>query len=182
VTSNRYTGGPPVKSAGVTRAAFTVGLKMGVTHEGELYVLDVIRVRLDSWARERLIRRTARLDGHHVTVGQETEPGSGGKESSQRTAVKTLHGGFRVRNVLVRGDKTTRADHFSVEVNKGAVVLIKGDWNREYVRELKYFPHGSYKDQVDASSGALTCLDTLKRPAGGLRRRTASIFHRDQYL
>lgn len=168
--------GSPVKGLKKSRAAYTTGVKLGATKEGEIYVLDVIRVRLDSWARERLIRRTARLDGLAVVVGQEREPGSGGLESAQRTAVKTLHGGFRVRTLLARGDKTSRADPFSVEVNKGSVVMVKADWNRDYVRELKYFPHGSYKDQVDASAGAFSCLGLLKRKAGGLRRRNPSVF------
>jgi phage terminase large subunit-like protein len=41
-------------------------------------------------------------------------------------------------------------------------MLLKADWNHEYIEELRGFPFGTYKDQVDASSGAFNHL-TSKR-------------------
>jgi phage terminase large subunit-like protein len=38
------------------------------------------------------------------------------------------------------------------------------------VEELKYFPFSTYKDQVDASSGALTAVTRQRRQVGGMKR------------
>lgn len=167
--------GTAAKGLAKVRAAYTVGLKMGVTALGEVYVLDVIRVQLDSYARERLIRRTARLDGQAVVVGLEEEPGSGGKESAQRSATTSLRG-FRVRTLRPTGDKEARARSFSVAVNKGSVCLVKAEWNKQYLHELKYFPFGTYMDQVDASSGAYGIAAAPRRKVGGIRRRNPDLY------
>lgn len=52
------------------------------------------------------------------------------------------------------GDKETRAEPFANHCEAGSVYLVKGDWNQDYIDELCQFPGGSFKDQVDASSGA----------------------------
>jgi phage terminase large subunit-like protein len=36
--------------------------------------------------------------------------------------------------------------------------MKKAEWNMTYINELLLFPKSKYKDQVDASSGAFTCL------------------------
>lgn len=151
------------------RAAFTTGVKMGLTEEGIIYVLDVKRGRWNTGVREKIIRSGARRDGYGCGVGQEQEPGSGGKESAQKT--KRLLRGYRVYTVRPTGDKVQRAVPFSVEVNMGRVVLVAAPWNREYIKELMYFPLGRFKDQVDASSGAHSVFEMGMRTAGGVSFR-----------
>lgn len=67
--------------------------------------------------------------------------------------------GFRVYKELPKGDKVFRADPYSVQVNNGNVSLLFGDWNHEYVEELRNFPFSTYKDQVDSSSAAFAKLN-----------------------
>jgi predicted phage terminase large subunit-like protein len=95
-----------------------------------------------------------------VTVWLEQEPGSGGKDSAD-ASIRNL-AGFAVYAERPTGDKAFRADPFSVQVNNGNVQMLRGDWNREYVEELRFFPNGKYKDQVDASSGAFIHLVSKK--------------------
>jgi predicted phage terminase large subunit-like protein len=86
--------------------------------------------------------------------------------------------GYRVVIVVPKGKKEDRADLFSVQVNSGNVwmprYLRDGErwtgWAEEYVEELKYFPFSTYKDQVDASSGALTAVTRQRRQVGGMKR------------
>ena len=59
-----------------------------------------------------------------------------------------------------------RADPFSVQVNIGNVVMIPAEWNREYLNELQHFPASTYKDQVDASSGAFNQLNQKRYIVG----------------
>ena len=136
--------------------AFTVGVLLGEDKEHRFWILDVIRVQLDTGEREKLVLLTAQMDGLGVKIGIEQEPGSGGKESAQNT-VKNLRG-FNVEVVRPTGDKAIRAMPLSAQVNVGNVYMAVGEWNNAYMNELTLFPNSKYKDQVDASSGAFTLL------------------------
>lgn len=144
--------------------AFTVGVLIALDAEKRTWVLDVIRGQWDSAEREQIIRMTAEIDGTDVTIGLEQEPGSGGKESAQATVRRLA--GFRVKIDRPTGDKASRADPFSTQVNAGNVLLQRAEWNREYIEELRYFPNSTYKDQVDATSGAYTILSKTKLVVG----------------
>ena len=63
-----------------------------------------------------------------------------------------LLAGFSVHSSTESGDKSSRAEPFAAQVNVGNVVMLKGDWNDDYIEELRHFPQSSYDDQVDASS------------------------------
>lgn len=146
------------------KAAYTAGVLMGEDEKGQFWILDVIRGQWDSGEREDRILQTAQKDTstdpkllRTVVVGLEQEPGSGGKESARLTA-KCLRG-FRVRITRPTGNKVMRADPFSVQCNAGNVRVNKnGRWVADYIDEIENFPNSTYKDQVDASSGAFTIL------------------------
>lgn len=146
--------------------AFTVGVLMGRDFDDRYWVIDVVRVQLDSFEREELIKSTAKLDPEGVTIVVEQEPGSGGKESAQGTIRRLA--GFSIHVDIPKGRKELRADPYSVQVNAGNVYLVDREWATEYVDELKYFPRSRYKDQVDASSGAFAWLSRLLIPIGPL--------------
>jgi predicted phage terminase large subunit-like protein len=183
-------GSPPDKWQNLVRSwdkagtaaggAFTVGTLLGLDTDGRFWVLDVTRFRHDSFEREQLIRRTAELDGYKVRVVVEQEPGSGGKESAENTATRTLRG-YRV--TIIKVDKTTggkeeRADPWSVQVNAGNVYLPEHqwdvisnswkDWAENWVEEHKYFPFGRYKDQVDSAALAFSVCGKRKVQIGGI--------------
>lgn len=138
---------------------FTVGTKMGVDKNGRYWVLDVIRGQWDSRVREQTMLQTAKMDGRRVRIGIEQEPGAGGKESAERS-VKNLAGFVVVLDKVGKseGDKALRADPFSVQVNGHNVSMVEAPWNHAYLEEMRYFPNSTYKDQVDASSGAFNML------------------------
>ena len=141
--------------------AYTAGVKIAKLEDGSFIVLDVVRGQWEALERERVIKQTALLDGRNVRIGIEQEGGSGGKESAQAT-VRNLSG-FIVKTDHPTGDKETRAEPFAVQFNAGNVAILKGEWNEDYLRELRIFPAGKYKDQVDASSGAFNRLSEGKQ-------------------
>ena len=141
--------------------AWTVGFKMAKLITGKYLILNVVRGRWSSEERENKIRQTAEADGRDVIIGIEQEPGSGGKESAEGT-VKNLTG-FSVTVDRPTGDKVYRADPFSVQVNHGNVMLLQADWNHDLIEEYRFFPFGTFKDQVDAGSGAFNLLNKKKR-------------------
>jgi predicted phage terminase large subunit-like protein len=71
--------------------------------------------------------------------------------------------GYSVKTERVTGDKETRAEPFSGQVNAGNVWLIEGDWNKEFIEELRLFPNGSHDDQVDAAADAFNELHTRRK-------------------
>jgi len=150
--------------------AYTVGVLMGEDKDHHFWILDVIRVQLDTGEREKLIKLTAQVDEveafTRVKIGVEQEPGSGGKESAQNTISNLA--GFVVEAIRPSGDKSIRAMPFSSQVNVGNVYIAPGEWNTAYINELTLFPNSKYKDQVDASSGAFTLLTFSEQVEAGV--------------
>lgn len=136
--------------------AYTAGVRMHQLTNKRWIVDDVKRGQWSTEDREQIIRKTAEADGEGVIVGIEQEPGSGGKDSADATILNLA--GFSSFRESPTGDKAFRADPYSVQVNNGNVSLLVGDWNHEYIEELRNFPFSTYKDQVDASSGCFKRL------------------------
>jgi predicted phage terminase large subunit-like protein len=134
----------------------TAGVKMGVDSEGCYWILDVVKGQWAASEREKVIAQTAKVDGPRVRIHLEQEPGSGGKESAENS-VKML-AGYAAGADRVTGDKTLRAEPFSCQVAIANVKMVRAEWNTEYLHELRLFPLGKFKDQVDASSGAFNEL------------------------
>ncbi|MFP4018232.1 MAG: hypothetical protein ACLFUH_03195, partial [Bacteroidales bacterium] len=70
--------------------------------------------------------------------------------------------GFAVYADKPTGDKVKRADPYSVQVNNNNVYLLRGQWNKDFIDEHTFFPYSTYKDQVDAASGAFAKLTKAK--------------------
>jgi phage terminase large subunit-like protein len=51
-----------------------------------------------------------------------------------------------------------RAEPLAIQISASNVEVIVGDWTEEYIEELRKFPVGKFKDQVDATSLALKKL------------------------
>lgn len=140
--------------------AFTAGVKMCKLDNGKWIIEDVKRGRWESHSREAIIKQTAEADGYNTDVWVEQEPGSGGKESAEGT-IRNL-AGFRVYAEHPTGDKVFRADPYSVQVNNGNFMMLTAMWNRDFIEEHRFFPHSTYKDQVDAAAGAFNKLISKK--------------------
>ena len=141
-------------------AAYTVGTKMSFTTDKKWIISDIVRGRWETHERERIKRETAEADGKNVYIYVEQEPGSGGKDQAKGTIINLA--GFHIEANPPVGNKVARADQYSVQVNYGNVLLVRGDWNKTFTDEHRLFPFSKYKDQVDASSGAFTQLTSKK--------------------
>jgi len=145
---------------------WSVGVKMGLHHDGSYWILDVARGQWSTEERERQILNIAARDGKAVRIGIEQEPGSAGVDSAKDT-VKRLSG-YLVVPFKASGKKEIRADTFSVQVNANNVYMVKGEYTKAYLEELAFFPNGKHDDQVDASSGAFSMLEKNKTRLGVL--------------
>lgn len=157
--------GSPGRSKRVDRRrAWTVGVKMGLHRDGSFWLLDVQRGRWSVHEREAKKLEMAKIDGKRVLIVQEQEGGSGGQESAEDTVRRLA--GYTIKLDLPRGEKELRAAPYASQVNIGNVKYLKAPWNKEYLEEMKHYPHSTYKDQVDASSGAFNAVHRLRRKIG----------------
>lgn len=144
-------------------AARTAGVKLGRTPDGRFIVGHAIKTQSEGNAVRQIIKAQAELDGKDVEISLPQDPGQAGKVQA-RDFVAML-AGWVVRAEPETGDKVTRAEPFSAQCEAGNVYLLTGDWNADYIDELCLFPGGSFKDQVDASSGAFGRLLKPRAPA-----------------
>jgi len=148
--------------------AYTVGVKMSLMRDGFFLIEDVKRGQWGAEQRERIIRATAEADGTHCHILVEQEPGSGGKESAEGT-IRNLPG-YMVFADKPTGNKEFRADPLSVQINAGNFRMRNAVWNHDFIEEFTLFPNSTYKDQVDATSGAFNYL-VAKKIARAIGRR-----------
>ncbi|HEY8066619.1 MAG TPA: phage terminase large subunit [Methylosinus sp.] len=143
-------------------SARTAGVKLGKTPDGRYVVGHVAMTQDEGNAVRKLIKATAEIDGKGVMISLPQDPGQAGKV--QKSDFVAQLAGWDVRAEPETGDKETRATPFSAQCEAGNVYLVRGAWNDDYLDELCLFPGGSFKDQVDASSGA---FGRLVKPAKG---------------
>ncbi|USE82038.1 phage terminase large subunit [Acinetobacter tibetensis] len=146
---------------------YTVGVREAKSRDGYIYIVDVERAQLGPDGVEKRITQTAELDGKPVAIRLPQDPGQAGKSQAKNFITKLS--GFNVKAETVSGDKITRAQPFAAQVNVGNVKMLRGDWNKAFIEELRNFPNGKHDDQVDAGSDAFNELNEArvgKKPSG----------------
>ena len=133
----------------------TAGVLMARLKNGAFIVLDVIRIAANAAEVRNTIKQTAMIDRATygmcvITIPQ--DPGQAGKD--QAAAYVKLLAGYNVKTGPVTGDKVVRAVPFSAQWQGHNVMLLAGEWNKEYLQELEGFPDALHDDMVDASSDA----------------------------
>ena len=144
-------------------AARTAGVKLGKTPDGKYIVGHVVKIQEEGNAVRRVILSTAQTDGTSCEISLPQDPGQAGKV--QAADMVAMLAGFKAKAEPETGDKATRAEPFASQCEAGNVYLVRGDWNQSYLDELCLFPGATFKDQVDASSGAfgrLAAATTLR--------------------
>ncbi len=163
--------------------AYTAGVLVGkIANDGGYVIADVKRHQFSAGKVQKLIKSTAKADRQGRLggkVNKETgefivdegspvlfngadvkrvrlpqDPGQAGK--SQKQDYLKLLDGFPLKMIPTagEGDKEARATPFSVQVEGERVVMLEAEWNDAFIGELKLFPGGTYKDQVDAAADA----------------------------
>lgn len=141
--------------------AFTVGMKVGITADGDILFTDMKRDQLDTAQRYALQLETAKADTATVPIRIPQDPGSAGKDTAVTTVKMFADAGFECISEVVSGSKEIRAHLFSLKVNSGKVSIAKGAWNDAMINELENFPLSIYKDIVDSSADGVNHLDKL---------------------
>lgn len=149
------------KAGSTDEGAWTAGVLMHELHSGGWFISDVVRGQWGAFERERIIKATAERDKERfgylkVLQYHEQEPGSGGKESAERTTANLAgHKAFADRPV---GNKELRADPYAAQWQGGNITILVRPWNDAFLDEHEAFPNSTFKDQVDAAAAAFIQL------------------------
>lgn len=149
--------GYDLASSTSSRSAYTASIKLGITRDGRLIILDVSRARMEPLDVERHVQHCAQADGVACRISIPQDPGAAGKAWKAHFA-QLLHG-FVAHFSPESGDKDFRAEPVAAQVAAGMVYLVPGNWNTDFLAEAASFgPGAAYKDQIDALSRAYAYL------------------------
>jgi predicted phage terminase large subunit-like protein len=153
---------------------YTVGVKLGMTSDKAIIVLDVIRMRGNAGDVAAKIVETARRDGRQTRVGLPRDPGQAG--IAQVEYLRTQLDGFGSDASPETGSKIVRAMPAAAQIDQGRVSLLVAPWNDAFIRELEAFPESRKDDQVDAFSRAMGMI--IGPVSVGARMQKISVFER----
>jgi predicted phage terminase large subunit-like protein len=137
---------------------FSVCTSWGVKGS-HLYLLDVVRRRLEYPALKRAVREECERFAADVVL---IEDKASGTPLIQELIAEGLHAVTRYRP---QADKIMRLHAQTAVIENGFVHLPeRAPWLAEYLHELTSFPQGRHDDQVDSTAQA---LDWLKQPTRG---------------
>ena len=111
-----------------------------------LWIKDVVRMRGKSPERDNVVRAATEKDGAGVAIAVENSLDSKDSVNAMQTA---LSGRRTVIPVNIRIDKVARAGYVEPIFEAGHVHVLRGDWNLDWLTEVKEFPSGKHDDQVD---------------------------------
>lgn len=149
-------------------AAYTARVRIGYVERTRRFVIAYAdRRRIDpgpveAWlelVRDEIVEEVK--GGGKITMVLPQDPGQAGK-AQKRTFAKLL-AGIDFFFELQSGDKVTRASPFAAQVENGNVDIVRGPWNEDFVEELRQFPRGKFKDQVDAASSGFNRIAPVRR-------------------
>ena len=161
------------KSKVTKEPCYTAGVRM-VRHKDGIRVMvdDVIRVRKDPNTLRKILRQTADIDRTlypDIVTVVEHDPGQAGdwQVSDLR---RNVFSDIPFKSPRPSGSKVVRAMPYANKAGDGYVLLLKGQWNADYIDEAEDFPDGAFADQIDSSSGAYK--EVMGGLTGGLRVRS----------
>jgi predicted phage terminase large subunit-like protein len=136
---------------------FSVCTTWGIAGK-ELYLLHVLRRRMEYPELKRAVREQCQAFGANVVL---IEDKASGTQLIQELVQDGLHA---VTRYQPQSDKIMRMHAQTATIENGFVHLPKeAGWLAEYVHEMTAFPRGRHDDQVDSTA---QMLDWFKRGSG----------------
>lgn len=135
---------------------YTAAVKLGTDGEGRFYIAHADHFRGSPLKVEQTMVATASQDGKSVEISYPQDPGQAGKGQAQYLAGKLA--GYKVSFSPETGSKEVRAQAFAAQVEAGNVFMLRGDWNKDLLDEMRVFPNGRHDDLIDAASRAFNKL------------------------
>lgn len=140
---------------------WTVGALISIL-DGRIIIHDIRRFRREAGGVEQAISATAYADGPNVKIRMEQEPGASGKITIDHYA-RHIMLGYDFDGHRSIKNKEARANTWAGKAQRGEVLLVEGDWIKDFLDEAIAFGATNYvhDDQIDAVSGAYEVLANL---------------------
>lgn len=136
-----------------TTADHTASFRCAFDREGNLYIADGFRRRIEYPEQRRYVLERLRVETDTQHAVESALHGQALVQDIRREAV-----GRGLSAIRVDGDKVTRALSWSPLAESGNVILVQGNWIDEFIAEACSFPDGEHDDQLDAVSLAVGLL------------------------
>ena len=130
--------------------AYSACVTFGIDQQGQIYILDVYRAKLEYPELKRKIRELAILHGAGTILIEEASSGTQLVQELSRDGFAYIVG------IKPKGPKEMRMLSQTAMIEAGKVFLPhEAHWLPAYLEELDRFPNCRFKDQVDATSQGL---------------------------
>lgn len=139
-------------------ADYSVGLKLGITHDETLIVLDLYRKQANPSVTGENIILNALRDGKDVRIRLEADNQS--RVQLDYLLKDERLRGFTIDAVSPEGSKYVRAAPLESRLSNGKLKVIRASWTDTLLDEMSIFPAGRHDDQIDALSGAYNMLSS----------------------
>jgi len=150
----------PDRTRGVLMARLDSGKFIVVDGRGGCLSASDVRILVRSTGSEDVINYKCN------TISIPQDPGQAGKEQAQ-SYVQFLSGHI-VKTHSISGNKIARAEPLATQWQQGNVLILRGPWNKEYLREMESFPDGAHDDYVDASSDSFSSIAKYRDLSGAI--------------
>lgn len=157
---------------------------MGLGDDGNFYILDAHKFRDRPAGVSREIQKYAEKDGKGCIVGLPLDPASSGRVAFENYARPLVLNHIKVKKNKTRGSKVDRFLPFSNAAENGMVFIVRGDWNKEFFKELENFTGEGRKerdDQVDSCGDAFNILTSGKKSIEKFKMNPASLTKANQF-
>ena len=142
-----------------SKADYTASFRCAFDDEGNLYIADGFRRRIEYPEQRRYVIERLRSEDNTV---HGIEKALHGQALVQDLRKESTLRGRSLQAIAVDKDKFTRAMSWSPLAEEGRVRLVQGTWIDSFVDEICGFPDGEHDDQVDAVSLAVRMLRRRK--------------------
>lgn len=144
---------------------WTVGIKGGLDSAGNLWIINVKRLRDRPAIVQNFIQETGLEDGKHVLVGIPQDVGGAGKDAMETSKAGLMRCGLNVVVNRATKGKALRFEPVAVAAQNREIYVVKGDWNEAFYAELESLDfesrkRGKHDDQADALSDLYHVLRT----------------------
>jgi predicted phage terminase large subunit-like protein len=143
-----------------TSADFTATARCAMDRQGNIYIADVFRARLEYPDQRKLVvdRLVNERDTEHGI-----EQALHAQAFIQDLRREPRLARCAIRLVNVNADKFTRALAWANRAEEGKIILVNGPWVKQFLDEVCSFPNSTHDDQVDAVSLSIQMIDRRRR-------------------
>jgi predicted phage terminase large subunit-like protein len=138
-------------------SAYTAGVRLRRHPSGLIVVESALQRQLTPGLREAWMREVALGDGPGVQQDYPQDPGQAGKTQKAALASGAFEG-MDARSDVESGSKASRLLPFAVQAENGNVVLVRADWNEDFLSQAENFLKGARSDIMDGTSRAYANL------------------------